>query len=80
MPYQSAFDPTIAPSAEAAEEANRIREQSRDVIVVRWIVPWSADHFGVNDDQFAEIKRVLALGYPVAAGSGHSRLLVGTVP
>ena len=59
------------------ELAARIRDESREALAIRWIVPWKAATFGVNDEQFAEIKRVLALGYPVAAGSGHSRLLVG---
>ncbi len=77
MPYAAAFDPNSAPSAAAAAEATLIREQSRGAILVHWIVPWTPDRFGVSPEQFAEIKRVLALGYPVAAGSGHSRLLVG---
>lgn len=77
MPYQPNFDPGLAPSAEALAEAARIRETSRGAIAIRWIVPWVPDRFGVNDEQFAEIQRVLASGYPVAAGSGHSRLLVG---
>lgn len=46
-------------------------------VAVHWIVPWVPDRFGVNEQQFAEIRRALACGYPVAAGSGHSRLLVG---
>lgn len=77
MPYQATFDPKRAPSPDALAEARRIREESREAIAIRWIVPWVADRFGVNDEQFAEIQRVLAAGYPVAAGSGHSRLLVG---
>ncbi len=31
----------------------------------------------LNDTELAEIKRVLRTGNPIAAGSGHSRLLVG---
>lgn len=77
MPYAAAFDPNSAPSAAAAAEATLIREQSRGAILVHWIVPWVPDRFGVSPEQVSEIKRVLALGYPVAAGSGHSRLLVG---
>ncbi len=77
MPYEAAFDANRAPSADAAAEAARVREQSRGVLQVRWIVPWQPDRFGVDEERFAEIKRVLALGYPVAAGSSHSRLLVG---
>jgi hypothetical protein len=77
MPYQPAFDANLAPSADAIAEATRIREQARGAILLHWIVPWVPGHFGVNAEQFAELKRVLASGYPVAAGSGHSRLLVG---
>lgn len=77
MPYQAAFDAKLSPSAAASAEAERVRDELRGAVVVRWIVPWTADRFGVSDEQFAEIRRVLASGYPVAAGSGHSRLLVG---
>jgi hypothetical protein len=77
MPYAAGFDAARAPSAEALAEAARIRDGARDTVQVRWIVPWTSARFGVNDEQFAEIKRVLARGFPVAAGSGHSRLLVG---
>ena len=77
MPYQPAFDPQREPSAEAAQQGARLREQANGTVVFRWIVPWAPDRFGVSEEQFAEIKRVLAAGYPVAAGSGHSRLLVG---
>lgn len=77
MPYQPAFDPKREPAVDAAKQAARFRAQSNGTIVFRWIVPWMPNRFGVSDEQFAEIKRVLAAGYPVAAGSGHSRLLVG---
>lgn len=77
MPYQKALDVKATPSAEATAEAARVHEGARDTIMVHWIVPWTPNRFGVNDEQFAELKRVLASGYPVAAGSGHSRLLVG---
>lgn len=77
MPYQAKHDPALAPSKAAADEAAKMRQESDGEIVPHWIVPWKPDRFGVDDAQFAEIKRVLASGYPVAAGSGHSRLLVG---
>ncbi len=77
MPYQPKFDAATTPSPAASADAARIREASRGVILVHWIVPWTPNHFGVDDKQFAQIKNVLARGYPVAAGSGHSRLLVG---
>jgi hypothetical protein len=77
MPYRERFDAAAAPSAQALAEAEAIRAEAREACIVRWIVPWQPNHFGVSDEQFAEIKSVLARGYPVAAGSGHSRLLVG---
>jgi hypothetical protein len=77
MPYAAQYDPARVPSAEAVADAARVQDQSRGVIVVHWIVPWVPDRFGVDGEQFAQIKETLARGYPVAAGSGHSRLLVG---
>lgn len=77
MPYQPAFDAARAPSPAATSEAETIRNASQAGLEVHWIVPWAANKTGVDEQQMAEIKRVLALGYPVAAGSGHSRLLVG---
>lgn len=77
MPYRAAFDAGAAPSAAALAEAARVHEEARQGLVTRWIVPWTPNRFGVDDAQFAVVKAVLARGYPVAAGSGHSRLLVG---
>jgi hypothetical protein len=77
MPYQKAFDAAHAPSAAAAAQAKSLRDRTRGQLVIHWIVPWQAGKTGVNEEQFTEIRRVLARGYPVAAGSGHSRLLVG---
>jgi len=45
---------------------------------VHWIRPWSKDG-GLTDKQFGEIRQTLAAGWPVCAGSDHSRLLVGYV-
>ncbi len=80
MPYQPHFDAARSPSEAARAEAAKTRDEAHGgprTVAIRWIVPWQPDRFGVNDDQFAEIKRVISSGYPVAAGSGHSRLLVG---
>lgn len=77
MPYQNDYNAAHTPSPEAIAEAQTLRTLTKDGVAIRWIVPWQPDRFGVNAQQFAEIKRVLASGYPVAAGSGHSRLLVG---
>lgn len=77
LPYRAVHDPLLTPEAEILEEAARLREESRDALAVHWIVPWVPDRFGVSDEQFEELRSVLARGYPVAAGSAHSRLLVG---
>lgn len=77
MPYEPVFDAAREPSPEALADARELCVLSRDLLTIHWIVPWQPDRFGVDEQQFAEIKRVLASGYPVAAGSGHSRLLVG---
>lgn len=77
MPYGASFDPRRVPSPSARAEALANRALARQGLVVRWIVPWVPDRFGVDERRFEEIRSVLARGYPVAAGSGHSRLLVG---
>jgi C1A family cysteine protease len=73
MPYQPKFDPTIKPSPQAREAA---KEFPKKKLTVHWVNPWKKEQ-GLTDHQLHEIKSVLARGYPVAAGSDHSRLLVG---
>lgn len=73
MPYRKQFDPAFAPSGKAAERAGEIRRLG---LQVHWIHPWKPKP-GLTDDHLRQIKGVLARGYPVAAGSSHSRLLVG---
>jgi hypothetical protein len=77
LPYREAYDPKLTPPAQALEDASALRDASRGDLVVHWIVPWQPDRFGVSPEQLAEIRSVLSRGFPVAAGSGHSRLLVG---
>ncbi|MBK7645533.1 MAG: hypothetical protein IPJ19_21285 [Planctomycetes bacterium] len=76
-PYAVAWDPAGEPPPAALEEAHALRERARSRIAVHWIVPWVPNRFGLSAEQFAQVKRVLASGWPVAAGAGHSRLLVG---
>lgn len=76
-PYRDAFDAAYEPPQSAMDEAHKLHERVGAGLSVRWIVPWQPNRFGVNDEQLSEIRRVLAHGDPVAAGSGHSRLLVG---
>jgi C1A family cysteine protease len=73
MPYQPKFDPTQKPSDKAKADAKKNLGQH---LKVHWINPWKKEQ-GLTDKQIVEIKEVLAKGWPVAAGSDHSRLLVG---
>jgi len=75
MPYKCTFDPDYAPSEEARASALRIRDEGSEV---HWINPIKREA-GLTDEQFEEVKRVLRDGHPVAAGSGHSVMLVGYV-
>jgi hypothetical protein len=77
MPYSETYDASLAPSPEALAEGEELLRNCRAGLVVHWIVPWVPNRFGLSDAEFDEVKAVLARGYPVAAGSGHSRLLVG---
>jgi len=73
MPYAPAFDPARAPSDEARRDAEQVRARG---LVVHWLVEWR-EGLGLSDEELARIVTVLDGGYPVCAGSGHSRLLVG---
>lgn len=77
MPYAASFDSHGVPPPGAATEAAAIRPVIAEKLAVHWIVPWQSGQRGVRPEQIEAIKAVLASGYPVAAGSGHSRLLVG---
>lgn len=77
LPYAAVWDPAANPSPAALEEARALRERTRAQIAIHWIVPWTPNRFGLSDEQFAAVKHTLADGWPVAAGAGHSRLLVG---
>jgi C1A family cysteine protease len=75
MPYQEQFNPNLAPSAQATATASELLGKPFEI---HWINPWKPMP-GLTDEQLREIKVVLAAGWPVAAGSSHSRLLVGYV-
>jgi len=77
MPYHRTFDAKKGPSNEAMSEAASLRDQHGGTLAVHWLQPWKPDVMGVSGETLEEMKRVIASGYPVAAGSGHSRLLVG---
>jgi len=75
MPYRSRFSPRVNPDEEAIESAHRVRDNK---FGVHWIKPIGGKP-GFTDEQMIEVKRILASGYPIAAGASHSRLLVGYV-
>lgn len=72
MPYEARFA-NSTPSAAARQDAARRRDAGYRV---QWIRAWSKTA-GLDQAQFDAIRRTLARGWPVCAGSGHSRLLVG---
>lgn len=74
MPYAKQFEPELAPSAAAVERAAAVRAVG---FQVHWIKHWRHADAGLTAAQFRDVQQVLAQGYPVAAGSSHSRLLVG---
>lgn len=74
MSYDEKFRNT-QPSAPARRDADAIHRLGFEV---HWIRPWSKNT-GLTNKQFSEIQRTLANGWPVCAGSDHSRLLVGYV-
>jgi hypothetical protein len=76
-PYAATFDAAIAPSAAALAEAAAEKAELASIVSVVWIKPIDPPTRGLDAAQFAETKRVLTAGNPIAAGAGHSRLLVG---
>jgi len=72
MPYLKKFE-NPQPSDEARKDAEGAKVAG---FVVHWIKAWS-DKSGLTDAQMLEVKRAIAAGHPVAAGSHHSTLLVG---
>lgn len=73
MPYTRRFDPELAPSDEAKQKAKDLFARGFEI---HWINPWKRKQ-GLREEQLTEVKKVLAAGWPLAAGSNHSRLLVG---
>jgi hypothetical protein len=76
MPYTTKFNPKLAPSRAAREDAGKLRAVAAQAIRWYWIHPLKKKQ-GLTDAHMHEIKGVLSRGWPVAAGSDHSRLLVG---
>jgi hypothetical protein len=77
MPYSAAFAAGAVPSPDALVAAGLLLARARGLLQVRWLRPLEPGSRGLSPSQFAEVRRTLADGWPVAAGSSHSRLLVG---
>lgn len=77
LPYAPQFDARLAPPPDALVAGGRLLATTGARLRVRWILPWQAGRSGLDDAQFEDARRTLAAGWPVAAGSSHSRLLVG---
>ena len=74
MAYTAAYSPDKKPERAAIQEAAEFHRTTR--LDFHWIRPLSAKP-GLSDDDIRTIKSTLAKGFPVAAGSYHSVLLVG---
>jgi C1A family cysteine protease len=64
MPYASEFDPERRPSNAALDQARQCREAG---LQLHWIKPWDPQR-GLNDEQFATIKKTLRQQSPVCGG------------
>lgn len=73
MPYLPRHDPKLLPTEPAKASAKAI---GGIPLTVYWIRRWTPKP-GLSERQMDEICQTLARGWPVAAGSEHSRLLVG---
>ena len=75
MPYAAEYDAKRQPSEKALAGAREIKTLG---LQFHWIRP-NDGKTGLDDNHIAQIKTVLAKGWPAAAGSYHSILLVGYV-
>lgn len=75
-PYGATFDAHTVPSPDALVDGGRHLAAEAPRLRVRWIKPNDGKQ-GLSDAQFADVVQTLANGWPIAAGSGHSRVLVG---
>jgi len=74
LPYGKSFDPQATPPDAAREAARALRASVP--LRIHWIAPLPKKP-GITDAHLAEIKAVLAAGWPVCGGSYHSVLFVG---
>ena len=64
MPYAATFDPSQQPSSAALEHARKIQEAG---LRLHWIKKWNP-HKGLNESQFAAVKKTLRRRWPVCGG------------
>jgi hypothetical protein len=77
MPYLAKFDPEAKPSEAASKRAKEIRELGLQIHQIAEDVAGETQPEQRRELAFRKVKETLARGYPVAAGSHHSLLLVG---
>jgi hypothetical protein len=75
-PYGSSFDASSLPSPDALVDGGAHRATVAGRLHVRWIRPNDGKP-GLTGEQFRAVVAALRAGWPVAAGAGHSRVLVG---
>lgn len=73
-PYGKSFAAEATPSADALVDGGRRLANAQ--VRVRWIRPIGGGA-GLSPAQFDDVLATLRRGWPVAAGSSHSRVLVG---
>jgi hypothetical protein len=64
MPYQEYFESVVQPSKEAIAHAAKLRNAG---LQLHWLKEWDSSK-GLTDQQFAELKRTIARGWPVGGG------------
>ena len=74
-PYAAQFA-NVPPPPDALVEGGRLLGTTGVSLTIRWIRPIDGGK-GLSAAQFDDALATLAAGYPIAAGSAHSRLLVG---
>lgn len=75
-PYAATFPAGATPPPPALVDGGRLLGEAGARLQVRWLKPPDGKQ-GLDDAQFQAVQQALADGWPVAAGSGHSRVLVG---
>jgi hypothetical protein len=75
QPYAAKFA-NEPPPPDALVDAGRRLARDGSKVQVRWIRPIGGGA-GLSTEQFDDLLHTIAAGFPVAAGSAHSRLLIG---